>query len=253
MDTHDTRSRGSQPATWLCAAAIAIALAPQAARAADAVAAFTESPGGKPPAPWRVSGLPNQKKPFTQFAVERWDGEAALRLEADKSYGNLIHPLAATQALHHLSWRWQLDEPNPLADLREKSTEDVAVRVCVLFDLPDDKIPLGDRAMLKIARSAHGGRVPGATVCYVWDQKLPPGTALHSPFTSRIRMLVLRGQESPAHAWVGERRDIDADFKQLFGDESDVVPPVIGVGVGADADNTKGRSLAHVGTLQLQP
>ena len=36
-------------------------------------------------------------------------------------------------------------------------------------------------------------------------------------------------------------------------DESKEVPPVTGVAVGADADNTHGHSLAHVADLVLEP
>ena len=220
---------------------------------ADILTPWQVASGGTPPAPWRVSGLPHQSKPFTRFMIETWGGVNVLRVEADKSYGNLLHPLQPTEALHHLSWRWELDEPNRLADLRQRATEDAALRVCVLFDMPLDKVPVVDRALINLTRATSGEPVPAATVCYVWDPVLPPGTALHSPFTDRLRMLVLRSHEAPLRRWVNETRDIEADFKQLFGDEADRMPPVIGVAVGADADNTQGRSLAHVGTLTLGP
>jgi len=222
------------------------------AQAADVLVPWSAARGAEPPPPWHVSGLPRQSKPFTRFAIVR-QSPPVLEIEADRSYGNLVHPLASTQAWHHLNWRWTLDEPVAGADLQHRSTEDVAVRVCVLFDLPADRIPLVDRALLSLTRSGSDEPVPGATVCYVWDRKLAPDTALRSPFTGRIRMLVLRGHETPLHQWMPEQRDIDADFKRLFGDESDTVPPVIGVAVGADADNTLSHSLAHVGSLSLVP
>jgi hypothetical protein len=233
---------------------LACALLALAARvdAADALTPWSAAPGAQPPAPWRLSGLPHQSKPFTRFTVEQVGGMPALRVEAERSYGNLLHPLAPSR-LYHLSWRWEMDEPNLLADLRERSGEDTPVRVCVLFDMPLDKVPLADRALMALAGGSGDQAVPGATVCYVWDQKLAPGTALHSPFTGRIRMLVLRGHETPLHQWVSETRDLVADFKRLFGEEADTVPPVIGVAVGGDADNTRSHSLAHVGPLQLTP
>jgi hypothetical protein len=211
------------------------------------------SSGPQPPAPWHISGLPHQRKPFTQFRIEDWHGQHALRIEADRSYGNLVHLLPAGQAGHHLAWSWTLDEPNTLADLHTRSGEDEALRVCVLFDLPHDHLPLLERALLAMAHTDGGDPVPGATVCYVWDSRLPPGTALSSPYTRRIRMLVLRGPEAPLHQWASESRDIAADFRQLFGEEADVVPPLIGVAVGADADNTQAHSLAHLGSVSLTP
>jgi len=52
---------------------------------------------------------------------------------------------------------------------------------------------------------------------------------------------------------VQERRDVAADFMQLFGAESPQVPPIVGVAIGADTDNTHGHSLGHVAGLVLEP
>jgi hypothetical protein len=38
---------------------------------------------------------------------------------------------------------------------------------------------------------------------------------------------------------------------RAFGHETDTVPPLIALLVGADADNTSGHSLAYVGDLTL--
>ena len=49
--------------------------------------------GAQPPAPWHVAGLPMQSKPFTRFGMVELDGKRVLRVDADRSYGNLVHPL----------------------------------------------------------------------------------------------------------------------------------------------------------------
>jgi hypothetical protein len=53
--------------------------------------------------------------------------------------------------------------------------------------------------------------------------------------------------------WRIERRDVRADFIRLFGDEATEMPDIIGVGIGADADNTQSRSLAYIAELVLEP
>ena len=40
---------------------------------------------------------------------------------------------------------------------------------------------------------------------------------------------------------------------KLFGDESKTVPPVLGVSVGGDSDNTKGHTVSYVSGLVLEP
>jgi hypothetical protein len=205
-----------------------------------------------PPSPWHVVGLPAQRKPFTRFDIIALDGERVLRVEAAESYGNLVHATRVDDGrAHELAWRWRVDEALPQADLNQRRAEDMPARVCALFDLPLAAVPFLDRQLLRVARAATLDDPPGATVCYVWNSRLPPGTMLASPFTKRIRYIVLHGPETPLHAWVSERRNLGADFMALFGDETRKLPPIVGIAVGADADNTHGHSVAHVADVAL--
>lgn len=205
-----------------------------------------------PVAPWHVIGLPQQRKPYTRFTVVSLDGQRVLRVDAASSYGHLVHPVLERTDGHLLSWRWRLEQPIAGADLRHKDGDDSPVKVCALFDLPTSAVPFVERQVLRVTRLGSGEMLPAASVCYVWDNRLPPGTVLDNAFTRRIRMIVLRGPEAPLHAWVPERRDVAADFLRLFADESATVPPLIGVAIGADSDNTQSRSQAHVSALQLE-
>ena len=207
--------------------------------------------GDNPPAPWHVAGLPHQKKPFTRFMLADVDGRRALRVEAESSYGNLVHPLMLTETGVHLAWQWRVDELLTDANLREKNGDDTALKVCVFFDLPIDRVPFFERQLLRFARTQTPEPLPGATICYVWDAHLPAGTALDNAFTHRVRYLVLESGAPQPHQWAHERRDVAADFTHLFGAESPEVPPIVGVAVGADADNTHGHSLGHVADLLL--
>jgi hypothetical protein len=81
---------------------------------------------------------------------------------------------------------------------------------------------------------------------------LPRDTVLHSPYTRRVRLMVLHGSQEPLQAWRHEERDLATDFQRLFGDESSVLPPLRALLVGADADNTGGHSIAQVRGLQLR-
>jgi hypothetical protein len=209
--------------------------------------------GAVPPAPWHVAGLPRQKKPFTRFSLVDLDGRRALRVEASESYGHLVHPLAGLPPGARLAWSWHVDEPLADADLRNKNSDDTAIKVCAFFDLPLDRVPFLERQLLRFARSQSTEQLPAAAVCYVWDSRLPVGTAIDNAFTRRVRYLVLQSGPAQPHQWPRERRDLAADFTRLFGAESPQVPPLVGVAVGADADNTHGHSVAHVADLVLEP
>lgn len=198
---------------------------------------------------WREAKLPQQKFPATRYTVEAVDGRPALRMQAEGSYGNLVHELRADAAGLTLAWRWRVERFAEGADLRRKEGDDNAAKVCVFFDLPLARVPFVERQLLRLARSQSGEDLPAATVCYVWDRQVAAGTALPNAYSRRMRYLVLRSGE-PGR-WHEERRDVAADFMRLFGDEASQAPAVIGVAVGADADNTAGRSLAFVADLVL--
>ena len=209
--------------------------------------------GGTINAPWHLASLPHQKRPLTRFSVLELDGRRALRVEADGSYGNLVHPLRVDGTALTLSWQWRVGEFVAESDLATKRGDDTAVKVCVFFEMPMSQVPFVERQLLRVARAASDEPLPAATVCYVWDRTLPAGTTLDNAYTRRMRYLVLRsGAASPAR-WQPERRDVGADFLKLFGKESAQIPPIVGVAVGADADNTHGHSVAHVADLVLAP
>lgn len=240
---------------WLSrAGAVVGALLQLAQTAAAAGPALTPlaAAGDEPPAPWHSVGLPQQSKPFTRFSVVTLDAQRALRIEAQASYGNLVHSLADDPQTHSLSWRWRLDEPNLASDLRRKTGDDSPVKVCALFDLPTSAVPFVERQLLRLARTRSSEPLPAASVCYVWDSRLAAGTVQDNAFSRRIRFIVLRGPDAPLRTWVSEQRDVWADFKRLFGDEAENPPPLVGVAVGGDADNTQGRSVAHISAITLE-
>jgi hypothetical protein len=218
-------------------------------------ALFSTAPAGEPPAPWRVVGLPNANKPLTRFDVTTLDGRQVLRVQADHSYANLLHELAPAVpgAGTKVNWRWRLDQPLLDANLRQRKGDDAPLKICLLFNMPAENLGFLDRELLAVARASTKEHVPAATICYVWDHSLPSGTLLNNAFTSRIREFVVDSGEEKLGQWTNHQRDITADFRRAFGKESATVPPLEAVLIGADADNTAGKSLGYVGDVTLGP
>ena len=74
-----------------CALAAALLLAQMPALAA--LAAFSSAAAGALPPPWRVVTLDKLSR-HTHYEIVRLDGASVLRVAADGSYANLLHPLA---------------------------------------------------------------------------------------------------------------------------------------------------------------
>ena len=218
---------------------------------------FSTSAAGAPPAAWRSTGLPERYAiPVTQFAIADEGGERVLRVKAERSWGSLTHrlepPLAVSGATT-LQWRWRLDRPLQRAALADKATEDAALKVCLAFALPTDRIPAGERVLFRLAQAFSDDPLPTATVCYLWAKHEALGHTLASPVTNRVRYIVLANAGTPDRTWLTHERHIGADFLRVFGHETSVIPPLVAVLIGADSDNTADSSLGWVGDLQLVP
>lgn len=229
--------------------------APQSQASDTRIEPFSAARTDRAPTPWRVVGVPGGKIPLTTFTVTELDGQPVLRVEAQKSYGTLVHalpyrtPVPAVQ----LSWRWRLDKGLQGTDLRLRAGDDSPLKVCVSFDLPLDKLGLIERSLLRFARAASDEVLPSATLCYVWDTTLPPETLLPNAYTARVRMLVLNSGNHTLGSWVAHSRNVVADFRTAFAGEFDSVPAITAVLVGGDADNTGGHSIGYVDDVSLKP
>jgi hypothetical protein len=218
-------------------------------------------PEGATVSSWRFVGLPQSKAniPPTRFELAEVQGERALKVSTRASYGTWVHELPKIKP-SRLQWRWRLDQPlsggQGVADILTKAGDDAALKLCVMFDHPLDRVPLIERTLLRIARSLSGEDLPAATLCYVWDSVYMAGLQGANPYTQRVRFISLQGKGAPLAQWLTESRDVAADFAKLFGDELPAgipVPLVRAVLIGADSDNTGAQSLAWIRGLQWQP
>ncbi len=205
------------------------------------------------PAPWRLVGLPKGKAPLAQIEVVQLGSERVLKLATDKSYGTALHELkpVVLGAGSSLGWRWRLEQGIESADLKTREGDDAPLKVCAMFDMPLDKLGFLERNLLRLARSVSGEKLPAATLCYVWDHKLAVGSQVPNAYSPRLRFVVLDSGDKKIGQWVSHQRDLSADLQRAFGHEFVTAPPLIAVVVGADADNTQGRSLAYIGDIAL--
>jgi len=225
---------------------------PQAA-AQSRLTPFSGASGAELPAPWRIVTLPKIPR-HTRYTMSENDGRRAVRAEADGSYGNVVHAVNADIASTPiLRFAWRVDRFPAGSDLTTKAGDDLAAKVCVLFDLPLDRLSFVDRTKVQIGRSLFDPELPAATVCYVWDRTLPAGRWIDNVYTDRVRMLVLRSAANGEQdRWFDERRDLRADFRQAFPAEAAPgMPRVAAVAFATDADNTKSQASAWFGDLAL--
>jgi hypothetical protein len=201
-------------------------------------------PGAAIESPMRLVVLPNVAP--NRFAWVDDGGTTVLRVESVAGAGSLGVPLSASRETGaRLEWRWKVDRALENADMRTKAGDDFAARLYVFFDVPLDTLPFLDRQKIRLARWAAKGEVPTAALCYVWDNRQAIGHSAWSPYTTRVRMVVLRNG-ADVGAWRNESRDVAADFKAAFGFD---MPAITGVALGADTDNTGERATVWFGDV----
>jgi hypothetical protein len=238
--------------TWRACIALAAVYAASATAAPD-IARFSTASGTTLPAPWQVITLPKIPR-HTQYAVVSLEGQRVVKAVADGSYANAVHPLGADiAATPMLRWSWRVDQFPAGTDLSSKRGDDLAAKVCVLFDLPLNRLSTFDRLKIELGRRLFRQDLPAAVLCYVWDRTLVPGTWLPNVYTDRVRMLVLRSEAAGQQGrWFDEARDLRADFAAAFGREAEGgLPPAAAVAFATDADNTGSSALAYFGDIAL--
>lgn len=143
-----------------------------------------------------------------------------------------------------MEWRWKVDDLPTDADISQDVRDDAAARVYVTFDYDD--LGLVDRLKLALFRRMGFSDAPSRAVNYVWATRQERGTALPSAYTDQIMMVPVRSGSTRVGQWIRERRNVRADYRQVFGEEP---PEVNGIVIMTDTDNTSGTARTLYGDI----
>ena len=248
-----TRFLGRLPALS-GAGAVALLVAPglggPAAAPPEVVLRFAppSAPDGLPPG-WEALTFRKVERK-TRYTVVREGDEHALRAESDASASGLYRPLDLDARVYRmLAWRWKVDNVLTRADARRKEGDDYPARVYVAFRYEAGAATLWERTRYGAIKLLYGQYPPRHVINYIWDNRLPPGMALDNAYTDRAKMIVVESGPARVGQWVAEQRDVHADYVRLFGAEP---PPIAGVAVMTDTDDTGERAVAYYGAITLR-
>ena len=228
------------------AAATTLAAAPYA------IGAFSSGTPGDPlPAGWEPLTFRHIAR-HTRYALVRVPEEGVvLRAEAEQSASGLRYPLdLPAQERPILTWRWSVANVIARGDVHRRDGDDYPARLYVSFRYTPERLALVDRVKYAAARVLYGEYPPHAGLNYVWDAHAPVGTEVRNPFTDRVQMIVVESGTGRVGQWARYERDIVADYRQAFGEDP---PPISGVALMTDADNTGESAVAHYGDIALSP
>lgn len=239
-------SRDTHAGALIVVAALLLGNAAVAA-APVAVGAFSQGqPGAAPPAGWQPFTFPRIER-HTAYRLVADEGATTVRADADASASGLIRRIDVDPTRHPLlAWRWKIAGVVAKADATRREGDDYAARIYVAFKYDPDRVSWFNRAKYALIKLFYGEYPPHAGINYVWDNRLAPGTVLPNAYTDRVRMIVVRSGDAEANRWVAEERNVLEDYRRAFGEEP---PPVSGVAIMTDTDDTRSRATAWYGDI----
>ena len=207
------------------------------------------TPGQALPVGWEPYKLMRLKKP-TEYRVVSDDGRVVVQAEANGSasglrYGVSIDPVSRPW----IEWAWKVGRNIEGSRNSEDYIEDAPARVIVSFAGSREDLPPDEQINYDLALTMSGYRMPFATLMYVWDSALPPGTIVTHHFTSRVKMIVAGSRDKALGAWHRERHNLLADYRRAFGAEP---PRISWVAIMSDSDNTNSRAVAYFSDIHFR-
>lgn len=172
-----------------------------------------------------------QSKSFlgeTRYTFDDHSGRQALFAESQGAASGLYREVKIDlNRTPWLNWSWRVDRVLNGVDERTKAGDDYPARVYVVVS--------GGVAFWKTR-----------SLVYVWSSHQPVGATWHNAYTRNARVMALQSGAKNIGQWVSEKRNIRADFQQLFGEEIDSIDAVA---LMTDTDNSGQNASAWYGDI----
>jgi hypothetical protein len=197
---------------------------------------------------WMEYVIPGKRS--TRYTPLLLDGRPVVHAASESAASVLRRRVRVEPAeLSKLRFSWRVEELIKAADLNEADSADSPVRLILAFDGDHTRLSLRNRLSFDLAHAISGETPPFATLMYVWDNKAPLESVIHSGRTDRVRKIVLESGAARLGRWRHYERDIAADYRKTFGEEPG---PLVSVGLMTDADNTRSTAEAWYGEVLLE-
>jgi len=178
------------------------------------------------------SGLPDgwKERTFrkiprhTIYSLEKEGDRLVLKAVSEQSASMLYRELEEDPKKYPLlRWDWKIENLLKKSDPTRKTGDDYPARVYVAFN---------DFTGLN----------------YIWESKVIRGKILPNPYMKEVKMIVVESGRRKLGEWVQEKRNIQEDYKKVFGRD----PPALrGIAVMTDTDDTGEAATSYYAEIVL--
>jgi len=212
------------------------------------VARFSRARPGTAVAAWEPYFVRRGNAP-TEYRVVEVDGTAALEADAQEGGSGLYRKIRIDPKRHPvLEWRWRV-AASPASTLESSSTASPLARLSLAFHGDPNKLDFDDRTKLRLAMMLTANGLPYASLLYVWTLDVPVETVLRSPYTDRVRMIVVESGAQRVGQWVTLRRNVVEDYRRAFGEEAG---DIVAVGLMTDPGDDGSRRRSFYGDITFR-
>jgi hypothetical protein len=245
---------------FLAVAALVVSTATGSTHAAEPVFAsatppasiplFSSQPIGAVLKDWAFQPVRNAPHP-TKYALVRDEELGATVLEglANAAAGALVYRFDGDARISSiLRFKWKPSGLITSSDPRTKGGDDYVARIYVTFAVDPERAGVKEKAENAVAHVLYGETPPHAALSYVFTHKAAPGSIITSPYTQRVKKIVVDADPASIGKWKSFTRDIYDDYKRAFGEEP---TRISGVAIMVDTDNTGETESARFGDITL--
>lgn len=183
----------------------------------------------------------------THYALVVDDGRTVLRADSRAAASGLVKKITIRPDDYPLlTWSWKVGNTLEKGDVKKKSGDDYAARIYIAFADDPAKRSFLQRAQMAAIKLLHGKTPPAAAISYVWGNRTAVGSIHPNPYTKRVKMIVVESGSANLNHWRSVQRNIVNDYRLAFGADP---PPISGVAVMTDTDNTGESAVAWYGDI----
>ena len=187
----------------------------------------------------------------TRYALVEDGGRNVVRAQSNASASGLVRKIPVDPAEYPvIEWSWKITGTYENGNVREKSGDDYPARIYITFAYDPAKVSFFEKVKFTAIKAVHGEYPPVAAINYIWASSAEKGTIVSNPYTDRVKMIVVRSGTGMAGRWVKEERNIFEDYKNAFNGQTP--PPVAGIAVMTDSDNTGESAVSFYGDIRLK-
>jgi hypothetical protein len=200
--------------------------------------------------------LPEHWEPLLFDGIEKhtlythvFEGKTgSIQATSQASSSGLVRKINIDPSLYStISFRWKIQDSIASADLTRKKGDDAPARVYITFAYDAAQVSWLEMVQVQTIKLFHGEYPPITSLVYVWASHGEQETIMESPYTSRVKIIVLESGAKKAGQWIAEKRNIRADYRAAFGTGD--IPMISGVAIMTDTDNTGEQAVAWYGDI----